>query len=288
MKKIFLTTALIASLLPLAQAADTATTLTDEKSRVSYALGMMMGQNFVKRQGLDADTLDLDVAVQAMKAIQSDGATKLTPEQAQEVLKQFQPVFAARQQAKQAELGGKNKAAGEKFLAANKTKPGVKTLDVTTREGKQSELQYLVLTNGSGAMPGAGDTVTVNYRGMFLDGNEFDSSYKRGQPSSFPVGGVIPGWTAALQKMPAGAKWKLFIPADLAYGEAGHQGIPPNSTLIFEVELLSIQGPPPPPAPAAPLTSDIIKVPSAEEMKKGAKIEVIKPEDAAKAQNSGK
>ena len=120
---------------------------------------------------------------------------------------------------------------------------------------------------------------------------EFDSSYKRGQPASFPVGGaVIPGWTHALEKMPAGSKWKLFIPADLAYGESGRPGIPPNSVLIFEVELLSVEAypcPPPqaPPAPVAfPLTSDIIKVPSAEELKKGAKIEVIKAEDVQKAQ----
>jgi hypothetical protein len=147
-------------------------------------------------------------------------------------------------------------------------------------------LQYLVLTNGSGAMPAATDKVTVNYRGTLLDGTEFDSSYKRGQPASFPVGGVIPGWTEALQKMSVGSKWKLFIPAGLAYGEKGQRGIPPNSVLIFEVELISIAPATPVPAaaPAQPLTSDIIKVPSAEEMKKGAKIEVIKPEDAAKAQ----
>ncbi len=128
----------------------------------------------------------------------------------------------------------------------------------------------------------------MNYRGTLLDGTEFDSSYKRGQPAQFPVGGVIHGWTEALEKMPVGSKWKLFIPAELAYGERGNRSIPPNSTLIFEVELLDTKTPPPPAAaaPTAPLTSDIIKVPSAEEMKKGAKIEVIKPEDAAKAQKS--
>jgi hypothetical protein len=113
-----------------------------------------------------------------------------------------------------------------------------------------------------------------------MDGTEFDSSYKRGQPAQFPVTGVIRGWTEALQMMHAGSKWKLFIPAELAYGEQGRPSIPPNSVLIFEVELLSVTAPPP---PAPPLTSDIIKVPSAEERKKGAQIEVIKSEDAKKA-----
>ena len=150
---------------------------------------------------------------------------------------------------------------------------------------RSSELQYLVLTSGSGITPTANDIVKVNYAGTLVDGTEFDSSYKRGQPAEFQVGGVIKGWTAALQQMKVGSKWKLFIPADLAYGEGGRPGIPPNSTLIFEVELLDSKSPAPPvqPTPVAPLTSDIIKVPSAEEMKKGAKIEVIKPEDAAKA-----
>jgi hypothetical protein len=141
-------------------------------------------------------------------------------------------------------------------------------------------------------MPTASDTVTVNYRGALIDGTEFDSSYKRGQPATFPVGGVIRGWTEALQKMNVGSKWKLFIPAELAYGENPPRGssIPPNAVLVFEVELLDTKTPPPPapPAPAAPLTSDIIKVPSAEEMKKGAKIEVIKPEDIDKAQQPAK
>ena len=284
MKKILLTTTLVAGLLPLAKAADAPATLTDEKSRVSYALGMMLGNSW-KSQGLE---IDPDIAAKAIKTIQAGGTTLLTTEDAQKTLTAFQTDFRAKQQAKQAEQGIKNKAEGDAFLAANKSKAGIKTISASAPDGKTSELQYLVLTNGSGAIPGASDTVTVNYRGTLLDGTEFDSSYKRNQPASFPVGGVIPGWTAALEKMPTGSKWKLFIPSELAYGEQGRPGIPPNAMLTFEVELLSIQAPPPPPAPAAPLTSDIIKVPSAEEMKKGAKIEVIKPEDAAKAQNSAK
>jgi FKBP-type peptidyl-prolyl cis-trans isomerase FklB len=129
----------------------------------------------------------------------------------------------------------KNKAEGQAYLAKNKTQPGVVTLP--------SGLQYKVLKAGQGKKPTAGDTVVCNYRGTFLNGTEFDSSYKRNQPASFPVGGVIKGWTEALQLMPVGSKWQLFIPPELAYGERGMPGaIPPNSTLIFEVELLSIQG----------------------------------------------
>ena len=251
--------------------------LSDENSKVSYAIGMLSGLSW-QQQGVD---FDIDLYARGIRDGKSGGTTLLTPEEAQAVITQFKQEFGAKQQKMQAEKAVKNKTDGEAFLAANKQNPGVVTLD--------DGLQYLVETDGSGAMPGAMDTVTVNYRGTLIDGTEFDSSYKRGQPASFPVGGVIPGWTEALQKMKVGSKWKLFIPANLAYGEGGRPGIPPNATLVFEVELLDSKSPtpPPPPAPpAAPLTSDIIKVPSAEEMKKGAKIEVIKPEDAAKMQNS--
>jgi FKBP-type peptidyl-prolyl cis-trans isomerase len=255
--------------------ADTTNQLADEKSRVSYAIGMMLGNNW-KQQGLEVDP---DLAAQAIKAIQSGGTTLLTPQEAQQTLMTFQQEFRAKQQKKQAELAVKNKTEGDAFLAANKSKPGVQALP--------DGLQYLVITNGTGAVPTPSDTVTVHYSGTLLDGTEFDSSYKRGQPAQFQVGGVIRGWTEALEKMPVGSKWKLFIPSELAYGEQGNRNIPPNSTLIFEVELLDTKTPPPP-APAQPLTSDIIKVPSADEMKKGAKIEVIKPEDAAKAQTNAK
>ena len=280
MKKVFLTTMLAAGLLPFAQAGDTNTLFPTELSRVSYALGVMYGSGW-KNQDV---AIDPDLFAKAVKTIQAGGTPELSKEEAQQTLQAFGKQMQAKQMAKQLEQGLKNKAEGDAFLATNKNNPGVLILNAATAEGKDSSLQYIVLTNGTGPIPAASDTVSVNYRGTLLDGSEFDSSYKRGQPASFPVGGVIRGWTAALQKMPVGSKWKLFIPADLAYGEHGRPGIPPNSTLVFEVELLSIQPPPPPPAPAAPLTSDIIKVPSADEMKKGAKIEVIKPEDAAKAQ----
>jgi FKBP-type peptidyl-prolyl cis-trans isomerase FklB len=281
MKKLFLSSALIGALLPSAQATDSSSTnsaFPTEISRVSYALGVMYGDGW-RSQGVD---IDPDLFAKAAKTIQSGGTPLLTKEEAKQTLQAFgkemqakQQAKMAEQQAKMAEQGAKNKADGEAFLAKNKTQAGV----ITLPDG----LQYSVITNGTGPLPSATDTVTVNYRGTLIDGTEFDSSYKRGQPASFPVGGVIHGWTEALQKMPVGSKWKLFIPSELAYGEPGRPGIPPSSTLIFEVELLSIQPPQPAPAAAAPLTSDIIKVPSAEEMKKGAKIEVIKPEDAAKA-----
>jgi FKBP-type peptidyl-prolyl cis-trans isomerase len=241
--------------------ADGTNVLSDDKSRISYAIGMNIGHSF-QVQGVDID----DAAfMRGVKDEQTGSPTLLTPDEMRTVLTDLQKTLAAKQQVK-------NKADGDAFLAANKTKPGV----VTLPDG----LQYLVLTNGTGAMPTANDTVTVNYRGTFINGTEFDSSYKRGQPASFPVMGVIHGWTEALLQMRVGSKWQLFIPSDLAYGEQGRTGIPPNSTLIFEVELLSVQAPPPPQtsAPAAsaqPLTSDIIKV-------QGTNVQVIKAEDAAK------
>ena len=260
--------------------ADGTNQLTDEKSRVSYAIGMMTGHQW-KAQELEFDP---DLYAQGLKDGLSGGTTQLTPEQAQQAIESFKKTFAAKQQQKRAEQGLKNKALGESFLTTNKLAPDIKVLSVTLPNGQASELQYLVLTNGTGPKPVLTDRVSVNYRGTLLDGTEFDSSYKRGQPASFLLGGVIKGWTEALKNMPVGSKWKLFIPSELAYGEQGNRGIPPNSALIFEVELLSIEAPQPPPQPAAPLTSDIIKVPSAEELKKGAKIEVIKSEDAQKAQ----
>ena len=202
------------------------------------------------------------------------GPTLLTEPEMRTTLDQFQKEISAKQEKKRQALAEKNKQDGEAFLAENKTKPGV----VTLPDG----LQYKIITNGSGATPLMNDNVTVNYRGTFIDGKEFDSSAKIGHPLQFAVGNVIQGWTEALMQMKAGSKWQLFVPSELAYGERGRPGVPPGSVLIFEIELISAEHPTPPP----PLTSDIIKVPSQEEMKKGAKIEVIKPEDAAKFQQS--
>jgi FKBP-type peptidyl-prolyl cis-trans isomerase FklB len=279
MKKIVLSLICLATAAPLF--ADGTNQLVDQKSRVSYAIGMMLGQNFFKRNNLDANAVDIDIAAQGMKAIQSGATPLLTDDEMKQTLTAFQKEFAAKQQAVRMQEGIKAKAAGAAFLAANAKNPGVQTLP--------DGLQYLVITNGAGPIPMANDRVTVDYSGTLIDGKEFDSSYKRGKPATFGVGQVIHGWTEALEKMPVGSTWQLFIPSDLAYGERGNQGIPPNSVLIFKVHLLSAEAPPArvaPPTPAAPLTSDIIKVPSAAEMKNGAKIEVIKPQDVPATQTT--
>jgi FKBP-type peptidyl-prolyl cis-trans isomerase len=279
MKKILLTVILcLPAAVPLF--ADDTNVLTDEKARASYAIGMMLGHNW-QQQGID---VDLNLVMRGLKDAQSGGATLLTPQEMQTTLAGYQKTLAAKQQEMQKELAVKNKAEGEAFLATNKDQPGV----VTLPDG----LQYKIITDGSGPMPASNDTVSVNYRGTFIDGTEFDGSERVGHPIQFQANRVIPGWTEALTHMKAGSKWRLFIPSELAYGQMGRPPrIPPNATLIFDVELLSVVPPAtPPPAPVTqnsqPLTSDIIKVPSAEEMKKGAKIEVIKPEDAEKMQQT--
>jgi FKBP-type peptidyl-prolyl cis-trans isomerase len=272
MKKLFVSMICLGLAAPLF--ADGTNQLADEKSRVSYAIGLSIGHNF-KQQGLD---IDPDLVGRAIKDVVTGGTELLNESQMRETLQNFQKEFRTRQLTK-------FKVEGEAFLATNKLNPGVKTLSVTLPSGQTSELQYLVITNGDGPVPKATDRVSVNYRGTLINGTEFDSSFKRGHPATFPVSGVIPGWTQALEKMTVGSKWKLFIPSELAYGERGSQpSIPPNSTLLFDVELLSIEAAPPAPAAPAQLTSDIIKVPSAEEMSKGAKIETLKSEDVLKAQ----
>ena len=272
---------LIAALavLPLSQAtvrAEDPASFKDDKEKASYAIGLFFG-NQIKGGNMDVNT---DVILSAIKDVLAGRDMKLTQPQAREAISTYQ-------KAAQAKAAEKNRAEGEAFLAANKTKEGIQILPVTTAEGAAAELQYKVITEGTGAMPGSGDTVKVNYRGTLIDGTEFDSSAKHGdQPAQFPVNRVIKGWTEALQKMKVGSKWQLFIPASLAYGDRGSQGIAPGSTLIFDVELLEAQAPAPAPDPTTsapkPLTSDIIRVPSAEEMKAGAKIEVIKASDLEK------
>ena len=242
----------------------------DDREKASYGLGVYWG-NQLKRNNMD---LDLDVLFGALKDTVAGHELKLTDQQASEALKTYQ-------QEVRKQTAEKNKKDGDAFLAENKTKPGVKTQEVKLHDGSTAELQYKILTEGNGPIPKSNDTVTVNYRGTLLNGKEFDSSYKRGQPGKFTVSRVVRGWTEALQMMKVGSKWDLYIPSTLAYGDNGTPMIDPGSTLTFEVELLGIE-PPQAPSTPQPLTSDIIKVPSAEELKKGAKIEVIKPEDAAK------
>ena len=248
---------------------------TNSTERTSYAIGMYYGAG-LKRQGIELSDINYDELVRALKASLTGESLTLSEPEMRDTLNKFQQELNARQQEKRRIAGEKNKVEGPKFLEENKGKPGVVTLP--------SGLQYTVMTEGQGDSPKLEDIVTVNYRGTLIDGTEFDSSYKRGQPAKFRVNGVVPGWTEALQKMKPGGKWQLFVPSNLGYGENGNQNVPPNATLLFELELLSVEGPPPPTPPAAPLTSDIIKVPSLEEMKKGAKIETIKAEDVEKIQ----
>lgn len=242
----------------------------DEKEKISYALGMSLGSNW-KRNALEPDQVSLEVVMQGLRDSLTGAQTRMTEEEMRTTLREFSKFMQAKAQQKQREEAEKNRKAGAAFLEENKKKPGVVTLP--------SGLQYRVIREGSGDSPKATDTVAVHYRGRLIDGTEFDSSYSRGQPATFNVSGVIKGWTEALQLMKPGAKWELFIPADLAYGDAGRPNIPPGSTLIFEVELISVTTPAPARTPTAPVTSDIIKVPSAEELARGAKIEVIKAED---------
>lgn len=204
--------------------------LKDNRDKVSYSIGTDIGNN-LKKQPID---INPDILVQGIKDAFSGSTPLMTENEMKDTMNNLRKDLAAKQAEEAKKVGEKNKKEGEAFLEENKKKEGVTTLP--------SGLQYKVLTAGSGAKPKVTDTVTVNYRGTLIDGTEFDSSYKRGQPATFPLNGVIKGWTEALQLMPVGAKWQLFIPSGLAYGETGAgQKIGPGSTLIFEVELISIK-----------------------------------------------
>ncbi len=204
--------------------------LKDLKDKVSYSIGLDIGRNF-KAQDVEVDP---EILLRGMKDALSEAKPLLTDDQIKETMTAFQQQLMEKQQKKMAELSEKNKKEGEAFLTENAKKEGVVTLP--------SGLQYKVISKGDGPSPSATDTVTVNYRGTLVDGTEFDSSYKRGEPATFPVNGVIRGWTEALQKMKKGDKWELYIPASLAYGERGAGPvIGPNATLIFEVELMDVK-----------------------------------------------
>ncbi|MDP2682109.1 MAG: FKBP-type peptidyl-prolyl cis-trans isomerase [Deltaproteobacteria bacterium] len=206
------------------------TMLKNEKDKVSYSIGLNIGGNF-KSQSVDINT---DVLLKGIKDALSGSKPLMTEKEIQETMTAFQKEMTAKHGEQTKALAETNKKEGEAFLAANKGKEGVKTTS--------SGLQYKIIKDGNGQTPKATDTVTVNYSGTLIDGTEFDSSYKRGEPASFPLNGVIPGWTEALQMMKVGSKWQLFLPTAIAYGERG-QGrvIGPNAALIFEVELLSVK-----------------------------------------------
>ncbi len=200
------------------------------KQKASYAIGLNFGRAIAR------DNVPVDTALIAAGIADalSGAKPKLTDEEVQATMQELQKQMQARAEAELKEAGAKGIKEGEAFLAANKVKPGVKTL--------ASGLQYKVIKSGTGATPKATDTVKTHYKGTLVDGTEFDSSYKRGEPATFPVNRVIPGWTEALQLMKEGDKWQLFIPSELAYGANGRPPtIGPSQTLLFDIELIEVQ-----------------------------------------------
>jgi FKBP-type peptidyl-prolyl cis-trans isomerase FklB len=226
----YLVCALLAlTFLSTPSSAQNAPDLTTPEARASYSLGHKIGSDFKAQQIV----VDPDLLVRGLKDALNDKTPALTEEQRREALGALQKRVAGRQQMVKNQLADKNLWEGRAFLNKNRQKPGV----ISSATG----LQYKIIEPGAGRRPGLQDRVTVHYRGRLLDGTEFDSSYKRGKPATFAVQGVIPGWTEALQMMKPGAKWQLFIPPELAYGKKGTPTIEPNSTLIFDVELLEVK-----------------------------------------------
>jgi FKBP-type peptidyl-prolyl cis-trans isomerase FklB len=202
-------------------------TVKTDAQKFSYAIGYQIGQN-LKNQGLG--DVDVKTLSQAITDVIKDQKLKLSMDEMQKAVQAKQEKLLAQRNAK----GEKAKQAGEKFLAENKKKPGVVTLE--------SGIQYKVITEGKGKKPTVKDTVVANYRGTLIDGTEFDSSYKRGEPATFPLNGVIKGWQDVLPLMAEGSKWQVYIPSDLAYGERGAgANIGPNETLVFDIELVKIK-----------------------------------------------
>lgn len=202
--------------------------LMTEMDKVSYAIGTQLGQNF-KKQGVD---IKIGPLLRGLSDAMAGKQLALNEEQIKQVMQSFSQRMMAQRKEREKLEAAKNIAAGRAFLEANRKKEGVKVLP--------SGMQYKILKEGTGKSPSAEDTVKIHYLGTLIDGTEFDSSYKSGKPAEYPVKKFIRGWTEALQLMKEGGKWQLFIPPDLAYGERGNRGIPGNSTLIFEVELLEI------------------------------------------------
>lgn len=218
----------------------TAEIFKTEMDKVSYIIGTQMAGSLKKAE----IEVNLELLMQGLKDTLADTKLALTQDEMTKVYSAWQQQMRAKQAAKQAEEATKNLAAGKAFLEANKVKEGVKVLP--------SGLQYKVVKEGTGKSPTADDKVKTHYRGTLIDGTKFDSSYDRDKPAEFPVKGVIKGWTEALQLMKEGGKWELYIPADLAYGPRGRPGIPVNSTLIFEIELIEIMKPAAPVQAASP------------------------------------
>jgi FKBP-type peptidyl-prolyl cis-trans isomerase len=206
--------------------------LETQKDRLSYSIGLNVGHNL----GRDSIAINPDAFIRGLMDASLDSASRLmTDAEVRECIMQYQAEQRTKLEEGARVVGEKNKKEGEAFLEQNKKQPGVVTLP--------SGLQYKVLVEGKGRKPTLNSTVMTQYSGKLLDGTEFDSSYKRGEAATFPVSGVIKGWTEALQLMKEGSKWELYVPPELAYGPAGFGGgaIPPNATLIFQVELISVK-----------------------------------------------
>lgn len=210
---------------------DDAAKITTLEQKVSYVIAFNMAKN-LKQNKVE---LDQDALILALNDAKAGKDSRISEEDGQKVMTEMQEKVMKQMEEERKKVSEENITKGKKFLEENKAKPGVTTTD--------SGLQYKVITAGNGAKPKATDTVTVHYTGKLIDGTEFDSSAKHGQPATFPLDGVIPGWTEVLQLMPQGSKWEVYIPSELAYGEGGQGPIPASSTLIFEIELLEIKAP---------------------------------------------
>jgi FKBP-type peptidyl-prolyl cis-trans isomerase len=276
--KTILAVTFAAAALPLASSAGESPatetdTLTNKVEKVSYSVGMSIALS-LKRSGYEVDA---DVITAALKDVLAGRPTKLTDQAAQKTLMEYQQELQAKREEARLQMAENNRKAGEVFLAANKGKAGIKTQGITLSGTNTAELQYRTLNEGSGESPKSGDTVVVNVRGKTTSGAEFDN--RNNFRAALSQMQRERGLSEAVKMMKPGAKWEIFLPSILAFGDFGGPNVEPGAAVIYEVELVSVETP-------QPLTSDIIKVPSAEELKKGAKIEVIKAEDLKKMQTN--
>ena len=246
---------------------------TNQQDKVAYAVGMSLAGDILKRSGVE---VNWDIMTEAVKDVMNGRPTKLTEQQMREVLTGYQQELRAKREQERARLTEKNRTEGEEFLASNKSKPGVKTHDAAAPGSTNKvQFQYKVIAEGQGDSPKLNDTIVYGLTGKLVSGKEFESFQDRKVPlMHIPE----PGVKEALQLMKPGAKWEIYLPAPLAYGDFGHGAVGPGAAAIFEVELASVEA-------QQPLTSDIIMVPSADALKAGSNIMVIKPEDLKKMTN---